>query len=91
VIGIMRDKDVDEILKPLLPCVSRVITTAAPTPRALPAADLAHHIGPSANVIAEPLEAIEHAMQISDTVCVAGSIFLAGAVRDELKRRAILP
>ena len=91
VIGIMRDKAVDEILRPLLPCVSRVIATAAPTPRALPAADLAHHIGPSANVIAEPLEAIEHALRLSDTVIVAGSIFLAGAVRDELKRRAILP
>jgi dihydrofolate synthase/folylpolyglutamate synthase len=91
VLGIMRDKDVDEILKPLLPCVSRVITTAAPTPRALPAGDLAHHIGPSANVIADPLEAIDHALQMSDTVCVAGSIFLAGAVRDDLKRRAILP
>jgi dihydrofolate synthase/folylpolyglutamate synthase len=91
VIGIMRDKDVDEILKPLLPCVSRVIATAAPTPRALPAADLAHHIGPSTNVIADPLEAIEHAMRMSDSVCVAGSIFLAGAVRDSLKQRAILP
>jgi dihydrofolate synthase/folylpolyglutamate synthase len=91
VIGIMRDKDVDEILRPLLPCVSRVIATAAPTPRALPAADLAQHIGPSANVIAEPLEAIEHALRLGDTVCVAGSIFLAGAVRDDLKRRAILP
>ena len=90
VIGIMRDKAVDEILRPLLPCVSRVIATAAPTPRALPAADLAHHIGPSANVIAEPLEAIEHALRLNDTVIVAGSIFLAGAVRDELKRRAIL-
>jgi len=91
VIGIMRDKDVDEILRPLLPCVSRVIATAAPTPRALPAAELAHRIGANANVIAEPLEAIEHALQMGDTVCVAGSIFLAGAVRDELKRRAILP
>ena len=42
-------------------------------------------------MIADPLEAIDHAMQMSDTVCVAGSIFLAGAVRDDLKRRAILP
>jgi dihydrofolate synthase/folylpolyglutamate synthase len=90
VIGIMRDKDVEDILRPLLPCVSRVIATAAPTPRALPAADLAQRIGPAANVIAEPHEAIDHALQIADTVCVAGSIFLAGAVRDSLKRRAIL-
>jgi len=91
VIGIMRDKDVDEILTPLLPCVSRVIATAAPTPRALPAGELAEHIGRSAEVIADPLAAIERALQMSDTVCVAGSIFLAGAVRDDLKQRAILP
>ena len=90
VIGIMRDKDVDEILRPLLPCVSRVIATAAPTPRALPAADLAQRISRTANVIAEPIEAVEHALQMADTVCVAGSIFLAGAVREALKRRAIL-
>jgi dihydrofolate synthase/folylpolyglutamate synthase len=91
VIGIMRDKDVDEILRPLLPCVSRVIATAAPTPRALPAADLAARIGRTANVIADPEEAIDHALQMSNTVCVAGSIFLAGAVRDGLKQRANLP
>jgi dihydrofolate synthase/folylpolyglutamate synthase len=91
VLGIMRDKDVDEILRPLLPCVSRVIATAAPTPRALPAADLAGRIGRSTNVIADPEEAIDHALQMSNTVLIAGSIFLAGAVRDGLKQRAILP
>jgi folylpolyglutamate synthase/dihydropteroate synthase len=68
-----------------------VIATAAPTPRALPAADLAQRIGRLTNVIAEPDEAVDHALQMSSTVCVAGSIFLAGAVRDGLKRRAILP
>jgi len=69
----------------------RVIATAAPTPRALPAADLARRIGRTTNVIAEPYEAIEHALQMSNTVCVAGSIFVVGAVRDRFRRRAILP
>lgn len=90
VVGVMRDKDADEILGPLLPCVSQVYATAAPTPRALPAADLAHRIGPSAVAIADPAEAVDRALQVSDSVCVAGSIFLAGAVRDDLRRRAIL-
>jgi dihydrofolate synthase / folylpolyglutamate synthase len=90
VVGVMRDKDADEILGALLPCVSRVIATAAPTPRALPAADLAQRIGPRAMAIEEPLAAIDEALQSADSVCVAGSIFLAGAVRDSLKQRAML-
>jgi dihydrofolate synthase/folylpolyglutamate synthase len=90
VVGVMRDKDADEILRPLLPCVSDIIATAAPTPRALPAADLGHRIGAAATVIDDPASAVEQALQLADTVCVAGSIFLAGALRDDLKRRAIL-
>ena len=43
VIGVMRDKNVDDIAHTLLPVVSSVIATAAPTPRAIPAADLARH------------------------------------------------
>ena len=44
VIGVMRDKDVEEILGTLLPHVSSVIATAAPTPRAIPADELARHL-----------------------------------------------
>ena len=44
VIGVMRDKNVAEIAHTLLPVVSSVIATAAPTPRAMPAADLARHL-----------------------------------------------
>ncbi len=41
VIGVMRDKDIEGILAALLPVVSSVVATAAPTPRAIPARDLA--------------------------------------------------
>jgi dihydrofolate synthase/folylpolyglutamate synthase len=91
VVGVMRDKDADDILEPLLPCVSEVIATAAPTPRALPADELARRIGPRAIAVNDPSEAVERALQLSESVCVAGSIFLAGALRDGLKQRAILP
>jgi folylpolyglutamate synthase/dihydropteroate synthase len=40
--------------------------------------------------IADPAAAVEAALAQADSVCVAGSIFLAGAVRDGLRRRAIL-
>jgi dihydrofolate synthase/folylpolyglutamate synthase len=93
VIGVMRDKNVGDIAHTLLPVVSSVITTAAPTPRAIPAADLARHLRAAGAVDVrsepDPILAIEKALASADTVCVAGSIFLAGAVRDELKRRAI--
>ena len=94
VIGVMRDKNVADIARTLLPAVSSVIATAAPTPRAIPAADLAGHLRRAGanDVRAEPdpILAIETAFGYADTICVAGSIFLAGAVRDALRQRAIL-
>lgn len=94
VIGVMRDKNVQEIIGTLLPHVSSVIATAAPTPRAIPAEDLARHLraAGASDVVAEPdaARAIDLALTRAPVVLVAGSIFLAGAVRDGLKRRAIL-
>jgi dihydrofolate synthase/folylpolyglutamate synthase len=94
VIGVMRDKDVGAILAALVPRVSSLIVTMAPTWRALPAADLAVHArragARTVEIESDPERAIDRALEMADTVCVAGSIFLAGAVRDGLKRRAIL-
>jgi dihydrofolate synthase/folylpolyglutamate synthase len=95
VIGVMRDKDVEGILDALLPAVSAVVTTAAATPRAIPARELAArisaaHAGVPVGVDSDPASAVEHALAANATVCVAGSIFVVGAVRDALRRRAIL-
>jgi dihydrofolate synthase/folylpolyglutamate synthase len=105
VLGVMHDKDVDAILRILLPAVSGVVATAAPSPRATPATDLARRAaavaeslsltGPegaplAVSTIADANEAVAHAIAQSDLVCVAGSVFLAGAVRDGLRARAIL-
>jgi len=94
VIGVMRDKNVAEIAHTLLPVVSSVIATAAPTPRAIPAVDLARQLraagAQDVHAESDPIIAIEKAFELADTICVAGSIFLAGAVRDELRQRAIL-
>jgi dihydrofolate synthase/folylpolyglutamate synthase len=94
VIGVMRDKNVQDIIGTLLPHVSSVIATAAPTPRAIPADDLARHLraAGATDVLAEADagRAIDLALERAPLVLVAGSIFLAGAVRDGLKRRAIL-
>jgi dihydrofolate synthase/folylpolyglutamate synthase len=99
VISVMRDKEVSDILQRLVPVTADVITTQAPSPRAVPAAELAERVramhadaGGVASVvaIADPAMAVAAALERAPTVCIAGSIFLAGAVRDGLKRRAIL-
>jgi dihydrofolate synthase/folylpolyglutamate synthase len=95
VLGVMRDKDIAGILDALLPVVSTVICTAASIPRALPPADLAVQVRahePRRQVLVEAdlNTAVDTALRESATVCVAGSIVLAGAVRDALSRRAIL-
>ena len=94
VIGMMRDKHVGAILEPLLPLVSSIVATAASTPRALGAHDLAARIAAhgASDVRAEPdpASAVEQALSMARTVCVTGSIFLIGEVRDRLRRRAIL-
>ena len=89
VLGIMRDKDTDAIVAELLPVTSTVIATAADTPRALPASELAARVralDAERSVLEWPnvTEALERAWDASPTVCVAGSIFLVGAVRDHL-------
>ena len=94
VLGMMRDKDVGGIIEALLPAVSTVIATAAETPRALPARDLASRLMAhgAVHVRAEPNPeaAVEQALAEGTTVCVTGSIFVIGAVRERLRHRAIL-
>jgi len=72
-----------------------VIATAVRTPRALPAEALRQRViaadpARDARVDVDPRHAVDRALAEHDTVCVAGSIYLAGAVRDALEARAIL-
>lgn len=98
VISVMRDKDVGGILEALLPVTSDVFATLAPSLRATPLDELVRlvsEVRPAGaaggiHAVADPLNAIERALAHHDLVCVAGSIFLVGAVRDALMQRAIL-
>ena len=95
VVGIMRDKDADGILRELLPVTSMVVATAAHTGRALPPAELAARASAldprkQVRVVAEASAALDAALGESPLVCVAGSLFLVGEVRDTLERRGIL-
>jgi dihydrofolate synthase/folylpolyglutamate synthase len=90
VIGVMHDKDVRGILAPLLPHAAHLICTTPPSTRALPApalAEVAREIAPSlhVHVVEDPASALDEAARLGRLVVVAGSIFLAGPVRDILR------
>jgi len=95
VFAAMRDKDIPAMLGPLLPAVGPVIVTTAPSPRASAPSSLAdaiHELDPARSVAIEPdpAQAVENAWRHGPLVCVAGSIFLAGAVRAAFLQRAIV-
>jgi dihydrofolate synthase/folylpolyglutamate synthase len=87
VLGMSADKDLAGILAPLLPLAERVAFTASANPRAAaPArlAELARHLGPlpasRVTTAADPAAALAWARAAGGPVCVAGSLYLIGAV-----------
>jgi dihydrofolate synthase/folylpolyglutamate synthase len=88
-LGTSTDKDPREMMGPLASQVDRVWTTHCAHPRAMPAGDLAQKLvdvrvpvlpaGPIEDALAMAMEQRE---SDADLVVVAGSVFLAGAVRD---------
>jgi dihydrofolate synthase/folylpolyglutamate synthase len=91
VFGAVKGKDVHGMLEILLPRVSRVIATEAPTPRAQPAAEIARHIRSVNKTIdltiePDPIAASRVALQDCGRAVCAGSIFLIGEVRGRLAK-----
>jgi dihydrofolate synthase/folylpolyglutamate synthase len=94
VFAAMRDKDVNGMLRPLLPVTDAIVTTAPAMARAESPDALAarvHALDPAREllVIPDPADAVAHALNHGPLVCVAGSIFLAGAVREALAARGL--
>jgi dihydrofolate synthase/folylpolyglutamate synthase len=88
VFSAMRDKDIDGVLRALLPAVSALVVTRASNPRAAEPSALAERaraIAPSLPVAiaSSPQDAVERAWQLSPRIVVAGSIFLLGDVMRE--------
>ena len=84
-LGMSADKAPRAMVVSLAPLVDRVLTTHCSHPRALSAGDLAEQIiGVDVPVL--PAGPVEQALLLArngrDEVVVAGSVFLAGAVRD---------
>jgi dihydrofolate synthase/folylpolyglutamate synthase len=103
VVGISADKDARGILEPLVRPGLPVIATQAPSPRALPAADLcaiAASLGGNAEAIADPLDALVRAQELAHDpvdsdddglILVCGSLYLVGALRALVLRERVDP
>jgi dihydrofolate synthase / folylpolyglutamate synthase len=86
--GAMRDKDVSGMLAALAHVCERVICTTAPTPRAMPAdelAEAARRFAPSVEIVPDMRDALERAIAHRTPIVIAGSIFLIGPLRDILR------
>ena len=82
----MQDKDVEGLLRPLLPHVERIVATAPRVGRALAPEELARRaraLGARAEAVASSKEALERAVQLAGPrgrVVVAGSLYLVGEI-----------
>jgi dihydrofolate synthase/folylpolyglutamate synthase len=89
VVGVMRDKAIGPLIDAFAAAATAFVFTAARTPRAASPADLAvvaAEIAPHvpSSVEAEPRGAIARASQLGSPVVIAGSLYLAGDIRDAL-------
>jgi dihydrofolate synthase/folylpolyglutamate synthase len=89
VVGVMRDKKIDEVLTSLAPAAARFFFTTPATARAATPEELAHVAGRVAPSVAreavpDPLEAVRIASSHGNPVVVAGSLYLAGEIRSRL-------
>ncbi|MPY89574.1 MAG: bifunctional folylpolyglutamate synthase/dihydrofolate synthase [Luteitalea sp.] len=85
VFAAMNDKDVTGMLRPLVTVTSYLVVTEVENPRRQPAvgiAETARHVAPDlpVEVVPSPRLAVERAFVHGSLVCVAGSLFLVGAV-----------
>ena len=93
VVSVTRGKDAARVLSPLVRRAETVIATTAEPSRSLPSAELASLLGASGPCAAvtgidPPADAIRAAVRIAGsdgTVCVTGSMYMAGAARRVLR------
>lgn len=91
VFAAMRDKDVDGMLRALLPSVGSLVLTRASNRRSADPEVLAEHarrLAPDLplTIAISPAEALDIAWESSPRIIVAGSIFLLGDVMKEIGR-----
>lgn len=86
VIGILQDKDIQEMLKAFSSCFNNVYTVTPNNPRAMQAAKLAQQAKPYFDNVTS-CESLQQALQLASAqgnVCVCGSLYLAADARKYL-------
>nr|AXL06713.1 hypothetical protein A3J29_07225 [uncultured bacterium] len=91
VVAVMKDKDVQGMVRALVPVASLVVATQADSARALPAAELKAVVQSVSSVavdtFVDPYAAVMRALDGVPRAVVAGSIFLVGPLRERLLPR----
>ncbi|SHJ67866.1 bifunctional folylpolyglutamate synthase/dihydrofolate synthase [Tepidibacter formicigenes] len=91
-IGMLKDKDVDSVLKVLIPKCSKIITTTPDSDRALTAKDLKEKIIDlgkeciSINDIEDAVKLSINECKEDEIIICAGSLYMIGAVRSIIKK-----
>lgn len=94
--GILDDKAYPEMFKCLLPLCTRAVFTKPKIDRSLPPAALqreAEKIIHDITVIPDVASALKHAIQTSgpeDVVCIAGSLYLVGEVKEAVEKGMVV-
>ncbi len=91
VIAMMEDKDYGACIREIAPAAKKVVATELDMPRRLKAdriADIVNGMNIPCAVNTNPADALEEALSFSgaETVCVCGSLFLAGEVRKKFHK-----
>ncbi len=87
VIGMLQDKDVEGVLKDLIPLMNKIIATRPANPRAMNAIDLAYKLkvfGKETYISEDIEEAINMAIEVTEAneaIVFAGSLYMIGEVR----------
>jgi len=91
VLGILADKDVEEMLELLSPLAARVFVIRPESPRALPAESLCAMLkergieAVSCDTVKQAVAAAAAAEGKNGAVCALGSLYLSGAVKEAVK------
>lgn len=92
VIGICKDKEIEKIIKELVPMAFKVVVTAVKTSRTAPIEDIykiAAKYNRNVTVAKEVRTAIEQALgeaKKDDVICITGSLYLVGEARGFFKK-----
>ena len=83
VIGILKDKDKEGMLKLLEPFTYKTVLTKAKVPRATEPKELAKYLKKPYKIVNDPKKALRYAQSIAkknDLILVAGSIYIVGEI-----------